>query len=151
LKSKNPCRHESDRNPKEENQNLETGKTSADTPQSRFSIPKGREKTTSPTQKGRENTTSPVQKGREKHHPFTSKEPAKPEERKKFIEKQIYHKPLGRREAESNTLKRYFCLQREKIASSSIKVDLWWMWIMDVMQKFLGLGFSSLIRFVLLE
>jgi hypothetical protein len=71
TEAQKPPPPQSDWNPKEENQKLETGKTSADTLQNRFSISKRtRKKTTSPTQKGRENTTSPSWKGREKTPPL---------------------------------------------------------------------------------
>jgi len=94
---------------------LETGKTSADTPQNRFSIPKRTRK--KPLLQPKKVEKIPLlhpEKDEKKHHPFTSKEPTKPEERKKFIEKQIYHKPLGRLPSSSNTLKGYFCLQKKK-------------------------------------
>jgi len=98
TEAQKPPPPQSDRNPKEENQKLETGKTSADTPQNRFSIPKKTRKNTTPS-------------------PLKSRQSPK---REKFIEKQIYHKPLGRREAESNTLKGYFCLQRKKLFEKTV-------------------------------
>jgi hypothetical protein len=101
TEAQKPPPPQSDRNPKEENQKLETGKTSADTPQNRFSIPKRtRKKPLLQPKKVEKKPLLHPEKDEKKHHPFTSKEPTKPEERKKFIEKQIYHKPLGRREAE---------------------------------------------------
>jgi len=119
LKPKNPRHHESDRSPKEENQNLETGKIiCCYTPE----IERKTKKTTSPSQKGREQNHLFIPKRTRKHHPFTFKELAKPEERKKFIAKQKL--PQNTREKGSvrlpfsmHTLKKIFAFGGKKSPS----------------------------------
>jgi hypothetical protein len=124
---KNPRRHKSDRKSKEENQKLEAGKIICRYTPEPFLHPEKDEKNHFSILKRTRKNHFSIPKRTRKHHPFTSKVPAKLEEKKKFIDKRNYHKSLGL-PSSMNTLKRGFCLQGKnrlrKISTSVLSVKL---------------------------